>query len=231
VGKYTSLLFVAMLTGTASARGSSIPVYYFNGGAAYDASTETLSTIDPNTGLAMASLFQSANLPPPLSVVPGVNDRGSAIDLTMTLVPSTIVDNGLQTTASFAATAQEAALYLGNGSGGTATTPVLTGTLSNITLSGPDGLNMGFLTAYLHPNGGAAFAYFSDPSSVLALNFDLTATFGADMFGTDFSGQINGQVQSMTSVPLPASFVLLALGAALMFALTRASFASARRRL
>jgi hypothetical protein len=213
-------VLVSGLLASTAVPASTIPAYYFNGSASYTASTEILSTV--SAGTSTATLFQSVNLPPSLSVVPassGVigNVVGSVVDLTVQLQPTSIVDNGLQTNATFMPLAGEpAALYLGNGSGGTSSTPVLTGTLSNITLSGPDGLNMGFLTAYLHPTGGSAIGYFSDPSSVLALDFDLTTTFGAGMFGSSFSGQINGDVQSLTAVPLPPGFALLASALALM---------------
>jgi hypothetical protein len=82
-------------------------------------------------------------------------------------------------------------------------------------------VNQGVLTAYLHPNGGTAFSYFSDPSDVIALNFDLTTNFGAAMYDGPFGGQINGQVQSTSTVPLPAACWLFGSGAAGLVAIAR----------
>ena len=204
------ILLAATLSGVA--HGGSLPDYFFNGPVTYDASSGTLSI---STGVGGAEIFSSTGLPAPYAVIPttqpGSNIPGSEIVLSMSLVPGSVSDNGLVTTASFAtAPGFQAALYLGNGSGGTAATPVLTGTLSGLQVGGLDGNNFGELTGYLHPTGGLAYAYFSNPSDVIALNFDLSTTFGGSMFGSSFAGQINGQVESTTApVPLPASVALL----------------------
>ena len=181
--------------------------YYFNGSASFNAGTDLLSIGSD------ASVFQSAGLPAALSVVstgPGANVVGSEVNLSMLLNTATVLDTGQFTIANFNANPAQpvVSLYLGDGSGGTSATPVLTGTLSSVQLVGQDGNNAGVLTAYLHPTGGSAISYFSDPSNVIALNFDLTTTFSASMYQGNFSGQINGQVQSTTPVPLPASLWL-----------------------
>lgn len=206
---------VAATTMAASAFGDTVPAYYFNGGASYvfdTSSGEGILAVDSS-----ATIFQSTGLPAPLAVItsgPGANVAGSEVVMSMELQPSTVVDTGMFTVAGFVPNpaAPQVALYLGNGSGGTATTPVLVGTLSNMELSGPDGFNAGVLTGDLHPTGGSAFSYFSDPSDVIALNFDLTTNFGATMYGSSFSGQINGEVQSTSAVPLPESAWLLVSG-------------------
>lgn len=198
---------------------STVADYYFNGPISYSASGQTLLV---NTGSQGAELISSTGLPAPFAVVPtgqpGSNILGSEVMLSMNLIPGSVSDNGFATTASFTtANGYQAALYLGNGSGGTASSPVLTGTLSNMQVSGFDGGNSGVLTGYLHPTGGLAYSYFSDPSDVIALDFDLSTNFSSTMYQSSFSGQINGQVESAApAVPIPTALPLLLSGLALM---------------
>jgi hypothetical protein len=202
---------------------STVADYYFNGPISYSAGGQTLSV---NTGSQGAELISSTGLPAPFAVVPtgqpGSNIAGSEVVLSMSLVAGSVSDNGFATTASFTTpNGYQAALYLGNGSGGTASSPVLTGTLSNMQISGFDGGNSGVLTGYLHPTGGLAYSYFSDPSDVIALDFDLSTNFSSTMYQSSFSGQINGQVESATTpVPVPASMSLLFSGLAVIGAAT-----------
>ena len=214
---------------TAMAGASSLPDYFFNGPIAYDSSTGTLSIA---TGAGGAEIFSSTGLPAPFAVIPTTqpnsNIPGSEVLLSMSLVPGSVNDNGSVTSASFSTpTGYQAALYLGNGSGGTAATPVLTGTLSGLQIGGLDGNNFGELTGYLHPTGGLAYSYFSDPSDVIALDFNLSTTFSGAMFNSNFTGQINGQVESTTApaVPLPSTLGLLASGLALSWGVARAGAA------
>jgi hypothetical protein len=207
------------LTSSPVLHASTVADYYFNGPISYTASGQTLSV---NTGSQGAELISSTGLPAPFAVVPtgqaASNIAGSEVLLSMNLVAGSVSDNGFATTASFAtAPGYRAALYLGNGAGGTASTPVLTGTLSNMQVSGFDGGNTGVLTGFLHPTGGLAYSYFSDPSDVIALDFDLSTNFSSAMYQTSFSGQINGQVESAApAVPIPAALPLLLSGLALM---------------
>lgn len=193
--------------------------YYFNGPIAYSVAGQTLSV---DTGSQGAELISSTGVPAPYAVVPtgqpGSNIAGSEVLLSMNLLAGSVSDNGVATTASFTTpNGYQAALYLGNGSGGTASAPVLTGTLSDMQVSGFDGGNTGVLTGYLHPTGGLAYGYFSDPSDVIALDFNLSTNFSSSMYQTSFTGQINGQVESAASpVPVPAALPLLLSGLALL---------------
>jgi len=209
-------LAVCGLCAAPPTQAATVAEYFFNGGATYSSATGQLS-VDSS-----ATIFASAGLPSPLSVIasgPGANVTGSQVDLVVALDPTSVVDNGAQTIANFLAiTGQPVQLFLGNGTGGTATSPVLTGALSSVQLTGVDGLNAGILTAYLHPNGGSAFSFFSDPSDVIALNFDLTTTFAGSMYASSFTGQINGQIES--TVPLPASGWLLGPGLAALLGIS-----------
>ena len=218
--RYVVLSVMALgLAADPTLHASTVADYYFNGPISYSASGQTLSV---NTGSQGAELISSTGLPAPFAVVPtgqpGSNILGSEVMLSMNLIPGSVSDNGFATTASFTtATGYQAALYLGNGSGGTASSPVLTGTLSNMQVSGFDGGNSGVLTGYLHPTGGLAYSYFSDPSDVIALDFDLSTNFSSTMYQSSFSGQINGQVESAApAVPIPAALPLLLSGIALM---------------
>jgi hypothetical protein len=196
--------------------------YFFNGPIAYSSSSQTLSV---TTGTSGAVLFNSTGLPAAYSVT-SANQAGSEVVMSMNLVASSIIDNGFSTTADFATpTGYKVQLFLGNGSGGTAAAPVLTGWLSSMQASGIDGSNTGVLTGYLHPTGGLAFSYFSDPSDIIALDFNLSTNFSSLMYQSSFSGQINGQVQAQAApVPIPASLPLLLSGLGLLGA------ANARRR-
>lgn len=146
------------------------------------------------------------------------NEAGSEVLMSMNLVPASITDDGFSTTASFSTPAgYKVQIFLGDGAGGTAAAPVLAGWLSNMQASGIDGGNTGVLTGYLHPTGGLAFAYFSDPSDVIALDFNLSTNFSSLMYQSSFAGQINGQVQAQAApVPIPATLPLLLSGLALL---------------
>jgi len=125
--------------------------YFFNGPIAYSSSFQTLSVA---TGPSGAVLFNSTGLPAAYSVT-AAYEAGSEVVMSMNLVGSSITDNGFSTTANFATpTGYKVQLFLGNGSGGTAAAPVLTGWLSNMQASGIDGSNTGVLTGYLHPQAG-----------------------------------------------------------------------------
>jgi hypothetical protein len=216
--RVVSALALQLAAGSA-VHAATVADYYFNGPIAYSINGQTLSVA---TGAQGAELISSTGLPAPYSVVPtgqaGSNIAGSEVVLSMSLVFGSVDDNGFATTASFAAApGYQAALYLGNGSGGPASTPVLTGTLSDMQVSGFDGGDTGVLTGYLHPTGGLAFSYFSDPSDVIALDFDLSTSFSSTMYQSSFSGQINGQVESApATVPIPAALPLMLSGIALL---------------
>jgi hypothetical protein len=203
------------LCASSTLRAATVADYYFNGPIDYTVAGQTLTV---NTGSQGAELISSTGLPAPFAVVPtgqpGSNIAGSEVLLSMSLVAGSVADNGFATTASFSTPAgYQASLYLGNGSGGTATSPVLKGWLSNMQVSGFDGGNTGVLTGYLHPTGGLAYSYFSDPSDVIALDFNLSTDFSSSMYGASFTGQINGQVESAPApVPLPAALPLLLCG-------------------
>lgn len=213
-----SAMALGLATGPAL-HAATVADYFFNGPISYSANGQSLSV---NTGSQGAELISSTGLPAPFAVVPtgqsGSNIAGSEVLLSMNLVAGSVNDNGFATTASFATLpGYQAALYLGNGTGGTASTPVLTGTLSNMQVSGFDGGNTGVLTGYLHPTGGLAYSYFSDPSDVIALDFDLSTNFSSTMYQASFLGQINGQVESAPpAVPIPAALPLLLSGLALI---------------
>ena len=210
-------LLVAALGLCSAAGAATVPDYVFNGPIAFTASSDTL-TVD--LGSSGAKLISSQGLPAPFAVIPtgqsGSNIAGSEIVMSLTLDPTSVIDSGGQTKASFLAGAT-ASLYLGNGSGGTQATPVLSGTLSGMEMGGSDSFNIGALTGFLHPTGGSAFSFFSNPSDVIALQFNLSTDFSATMFQSSFTGQINGQVESTTApVPLPAALPLLVSGLGLV---------------
>lgn len=222
LGTATRRALMLMLCGLGASpalRAATVADYYFNGPIAYSATSQMLSV---DTGSGGAEIISSTGLPSPYAVVPtgqpGSNITGSQVMLSMQLVSGSISDNGFATTASFSTpTGYQAALYLGNGNGATAGSPVLTGWLSNMQVSGFDASNTGVLTGYLHPTGGLAYSFFSDPSDVIALDFNLSTNFSSAMYGAAFTGQINGQVESAPApVPLPAALPLLLSGLGLM---------------
>ncbi|HEY4446290.1 MAG TPA: hypothetical protein VGN30_18555 [Steroidobacteraceae bacterium] len=214
VAAHLSTVMALGLGSSSIARAATVADYFFNGPIAYSSTSQTLSVA---TGSGGAVLFNSTGLPAAYSVT-AANEAGSKVVMSMNLVGSSIVDDGFATTANFSTpTGYKVQLFLGNGSGGTAAAPVLTGWLSSMQASGIDGSNTGVLTGYLHPTGGLAFSYFSDPSDIIALDFNLSTDFSSLMYQTSFSGQINGQVQAQAApVPIPATLPLLLSGLGLL---------------
>jgi PEP-CTERM motif-containing protein len=200
-----SIVAVTVIGLSSVARSATIPDYVFFGPIAYSGG---VLSVGPGS-----TLISSQGLPAPFAVTPsgpGSNVPGSEIVMSLNLVPGSVVDDGSQTLASFTSS-MDASIFLGNGSGATQATPVLTGFLTGMQVAGGDGNTAGILTGFLHPTGGSAIAYFSNPSDVIALQFDLSTEFSSTMYDSPFTGDIDGKVVS-TAVPLPAALPLLLSG-------------------
>lgn len=92
---------------------------------------------------------------------------------------------------------------------------LLTGSFSALQLAGLDGGDQGSIGLQFTPTGGSLLSYFSDPSDLRALTFNLSTGFGSTMFYTDFRAASNGNITSAT-VPEPNAVMLLVVGLCLL---------------
>ncbi len=89
---------------------------------------------------------------------------------------------------------------------------LLTGNFDSFKMLGGNGLSSGLIIGALSANGGDLQTAFG-LGNLLALEFNLTTTFSATMFDSNFSGGIDGRIKGETvNVPEPAMSALLALG-------------------
>jgi hypothetical protein len=83
----------------------------------------------------------------------------------------------------------------------------------SLVTTGFNGFDFGEMQGTLTPTGGLLLSIFGDPSTLLALQLNLNAPFGPDLFDADFGGNLDG---SITSIPEPHA---LALAGALLLVL------------
>ncbi len=89
---------------------------------------------------------------------------------------------------------------------------LLTGDFSQLYMIGGDSDNYGSLRGVLTATGGSLSNFFSS-SDLIALEFNLGAVFGSDMFNNSFTGRVNGTLTgSGQSVPEPSILALLGIG-------------------
>jgi hypothetical protein len=87
---------------------------------------------------------------------------------------------------------------------------LLTASVNELSLVGPNGFNLGNLTGSLAITGGLLAAELGGTGGLVAFNFNLTSNFGPDLFATSFFGNTNGSIEG--SVPEPMPLVLLSVG-------------------
>jgi hypothetical protein len=102
-------------------------------------------------------------------------------------------------------------------------TLLLAGELVSLSAVGVNGLDSAVLSGELAPTGGALMAMFTNPAGLMELQLDLSAPFRSGIFNRDFTGHVNGRLESSesitgpvpqvpASVPEPATWVLLTVG-------------------
>ena len=72
---------------------------------------------------------------------------------------------------------------------------LLTADLSEVSLAGLVNTNTGVFEADLMVTGGSFGQHFMGPNDLFSLVFNLTTNFSPDIYDTDFSGVMNGQIE------------------------------------
>jgi len=102
-------------------------------------------------------------------------------------------------------------------------TLLLAGELQSLSAMGVNGIDSAVLTGELAPTGGSLMQTFANPTGLMELQLDLSAPFRSGIFNQDFSGHINGRLESLesftepvplvaTSIPEPATWGLMTVG-------------------
>ena len=94
---------------------------------------------------------------------------------------------------------------------------LLKGELSSLSMEGINELNSGLVLGDFTATGGSLLDTFG-VGNLIAFEFDLTTTFSATMFGSSFSGDISGRLES---VPEPGPLALMAIGFVLIGLMSR----------
>ncbi len=91
---------------------------------------------------------------------------------------------------------------------------LLQGELAGLAMSGLNDANGGVLMAQFTPTGGSLLNEFAVGAKLVALQFNLTTTFGPKMFDHSFKGGADGNLSApaAVSVPEPGVLVLFMLG-------------------
>jgi len=97
---------------------------------------------------------------------------------------------------------------------------LLDGELQSLSAVGVNGLDVGTLTGQLTATAGALMAMFTNPGGLLELQLDLSRPVGPGIFHRDFTGHVNGRLESVVgptplvapSIPEPATWGLMTVG-------------------
>jgi hypothetical protein len=191
---YRLVLISAVLLGFNSVS-HAIPTLTFGGSLDYNSGAGVLSL--NGILLGSQSILATPDLP------------SSSISLNTTLITS---DSAFGVTVG----------TFGNGSiqiddNTTAADYLLTGVFTAAQMGGADGNDNGVLSLEFSPTGGTLLNYFSDPSGMLALVFNLGSyAFGEGMFDSSFTGSVNGNIVSGNEVYEPGVLSLLLAGVGLI---------------
>lgn len=191
-----SLFAIGLLV--ASSSSFAVPTLNFGGSLYYDA--DNIFPADLN----MAGTLSGSN---DLSTV--VDFGTSAFSLWADFVSQ--INGTYTTTGIFGTSLVGDDLQLTDGTG-LSTRILLTASVSEMSLVGPNGFNIGNLTGSLQITGGILAAELGGTGGLVAFNFNLTSNFGPDLFASSFSGQTNGSIEGTVQVPEPMPLVLLSVG-------------------
>jgi hypothetical protein len=207
--KTVARLALPALLAIASATAQALPVLRFSGAVGYDYNVagDDLLGVD-----AVLTGFED--------IIPVPELSGSLLTLDALFVSS--INSAAITTGYFTGvTGYDIQIFEGDGSGGVGSL-LLSGDFNGqLVMTGRDGRNRGTVTAMFTPTAGSLLVSSPGVWNLLALEINLTTTFGATMFGGDFSGDILGEVKA---VPEPSTAMLLGI------ALLTGSFGMSRRR-
>ena len=178
-----------------------VPTLYFDGNIQYDANSGMLT--------GFSGLTASEEIAP----APALQDSFFGFASVLTGVDSSTPG---VTVGSFGSVAgNDFEIFDGNG------IELLSGDFVELELLGRNGRDSGRLTATLSVLSGSLMSQF-DQGQLFALEFNMSAAFGSDLFDTSFYGRIDGRLEGVEQdVPEPGIALLLGAGLLLMGALKR----------
>lgn len=186
-------LFIALAASSAQA----IPTLFFDGTIDYQANKGEL--------LVSASLTQTVDIAPAPTLL------GSS------MVFSALFDNVENLSGGcFFCVASTKGNFVSNGLDdltiidGDGVTVLLTANFNNLSLEGSNGGDRGEIVGLLDATGGSLMSNFNS-SNLFALQLGLNTTFSSTMYDSDFSGVIDGNIESR-SVSEPPLLAMLGIG-------------------
>lgn len=87
---------------------------------------------------------------------------------------------------------------------------ILTGDFVSLEMRGVNGLTQGAVSGVINATGGDFKSLFGT-GNLIAMEFNLSTGFGAEMFARDFVGDIDGRIEGQ-AVPEPTIMTLLGIG-------------------
>jgi len=182
-------LALALITTSAHA----IPTLFFDGDITYSASTGELSVTSVLTATE--------------DVSPAPELVGS--ELTFSAVLDTIIAETSVTTGIFDGVIGDD-IQVTDGD----LNSLLVGEFLDLEMMGRNGRDAGIVSGTVNATGGSLAEMFG-AGNLIALQFNLSTVFSADMFDTDFIGSIDGRVEG-EAVPEPNVLALFGFGLVLM---------------
>lgn len=168
-----------------------VSTLYLDGTMAF---TDATDQIEMDGALAGAAGF----VPPPVIV-------GSQFHLAAAFLGTTT--NGGITTATFGTAPGAPDVEVIGGD----STLLLAGELQSLSAVGVNGVDSALLTGQLALTGGSLMAMFANASGMMDLQLDLSAPYRRGIFNQDFTGHVNGKLESVDAIAGPAPTVAAAI--------------------
>jgi len=191
MNKFIAVISVIFTFGMTSAY--AVPTLFFDGTISFDS--------------ASGEILVSSELVDSIDIAPAPNLTGSSMNFSA-LLSSVDATSPYFTVGLFAGVAGDD-LSIIDGDLNT----LLTGEFLSLQMKGGNGRNSGLITGVIDATGGNLETEFGT-SNLIALQLNLTSSFSATMFDSDFSGDIDGRVVGEEIVPEPAVISILGLGLA-----------------
>jgi hypothetical protein len=171
-----------------------IPTMFFDGAINYDVSTGKIQV--------------TSSLVDTIDIVPAPNLTGSSLDFSA-ILNSVDTSSSYYTIGTFNGVAGDDLSVIDGD-----LNSLLTGEFLSLQMRGGNTFTSGLVTGVINATGGTLQTEFGT-GNLIALELNLTTSFGANMFETSFSGNIDGRLEGRTaSVPEPTIIALLGFGLA-----------------